>query len=71
MQAGWRKGIPKASLWAHDQMAWDRSDVYTWQGFEFDYIGVIFGKDLVFNPSNGDWKGNPAAPFDSVVKSWT
>ena len=24
--------------------------IYTAQGFEFDYIGVIIGKDLIYDP---------------------
>jgi uncharacterized protein len=39
--------------------------VYTAQGFEFDYVGVIFGKDLVFD---GGWRGNRGISHDSVVK---
>ena len=39
--------------------------MYTAQGFEFDYVGVIFGKDLVFN---GGWRGNRKISHDSVVK---
>ena len=42
-----------------------RGCVYTAQGFEFDYVGVIFGKDLVY--SNG-WIGNRKLSEDSVVK---
>lgn len=63
------KGIPKASLWAHEPQGMEQIGcIYTAQGFEFDYLGVIFGNDLVFDPSTGEWKGNPAASFDSVVK---
>jgi hypothetical protein len=32
--------------------------VYTAQGFEFDYVGVIFGPDLVYRPMDGGWIGN-------------
>jgi hypothetical protein len=39
--------------------------VYTAQGFEFDYVGVIFGKDLVYN---GSWSGNRSVSHDNVVK---
>ena len=31
--------------------------VYTAQGFEFDYVGVIFGPDLVYRPMDGGWVG--------------
>ena len=40
-----------------NQVGW----VYTAQGFEFDYVGVIFGRDLVYD-------GNRKILHDSVVK---
>ena len=62
-------GIPKAALWAYDPKGIDQVGcVYTAQGFEFDYVGVIFGDDLVYNFDNQDWQGNPARSSDSVVK---
>lgn len=39
--------------------------VYTAQGFEFDYVGVIFGRDVVYN---GGWSGNRKVSHDNVVK---
>ena len=39
--------------------------MYTAQGFELDYVGVIFGKDLVFD---GGWRSNRKISHDSVVK---
>ena len=37
-------GIPKESLWAYDPGGLNQIGcVYTAQGFEFDYVGVIFG----------------------------
>ncbi len=41
--------------------------VYTSQGFEFDYIGVIFGDDLVYDPSKKQWIGVPKNSHDSMV----
>jgi uncharacterized protein len=35
------------------------------QGFEFDYAGVIFGRDLVYDAG---WRGNRKISHDSVVK---
>ena len=32
--------------------------VYTAQGFEFDYVGVVFGRDLVYRGKQG-WVGRP------------
>ncbi|MFH1459444.1 MAG: DNA/RNA helicase domain-containing protein [Candidatus Omnitrophota bacterium] len=62
-------GIPKASLWAYDPNGIDQVGcVYTAQGFEFDYVGVIFGEDLVYNFDKQEWIGNPSKSSDSVVK---
>jgi DUF2075 family protein len=59
-------GIPKSNFWASDPEGINQVGcVYTAQGFEFDYVGVIFGKDLVY--SNG-WIGNRKLSEDSVVK---
>lgn len=39
-------GIPRTSLWATDPNGIEQVGcIYTAQGFEFDYVGVIFGKD--------------------------
>lgn len=41
--------------WALDDDYYDQvGSIYSVQGFEFDYIGLIFGKDLVY--VNGEWK---------------
>ncbi len=64
------KGIPRASLWAYDPNGINQVGcVYTAQGFEFDYIGVIFGKDLFYNPARADWEGRKEFSADSVVKA--
>lgn len=40
-------GIPKSDFWASDPRGIEQVGcVYTAQGFEFDYVGVIFGPDL-------------------------
>ena len=55
-------GIPPESLWAYEADGVDQVGcVYTAQGFEFDYVGVIFGRDLVYNPAtqNGKVTGTP------------
>src|SRR5580704_6976180 len=50
-------GIPKESLWAYDAGGVNQIGcVYTAQGFEFDYVGVIFGPDLVYVPEAGRWE---------------
>ena len=59
-------GIPKSNFWASDPNGINQVGcVYTAQGFEFDYVGMIFGKDLIFD---GGWRGNRKISQDSVVK---
>lgn len=63
------KNIPKATLWAHDPRGIDQVGcVYTAQGFEFDYVGVIWGADLRFDPATQDWVADKAHSHDSTVK---
>ena len=51
-------GIPKSDFWASAEEGIDQVGcVYTAQGFEFDYVGVIFGPDLVYRPMDGGWVG--------------
>jgi hypothetical protein len=62
-------GIPKASLWAYDPNGIDQIGcVYTAQGFEFDYVGVIFGKDLLYNFDTQFWEGHKENNADTMVK---
>ena len=42
--------------------------IYTIQGFEFDYVGVIFGPDLVYNFENQIWIALREKSADSVVR---
>jgi len=66
---GLAKGIPSASLWATDNRGMDQVGcVYTAQGFEFDYAGVIFGKDLFYNPVKAEWEGRRDFNKDSKVR---
>jgi DUF2075 family protein len=63
------KGIPKASFWAHLPGGINQIGcIYTAQGFEFDYVGVIFGKDLLYRFDQQEWIGDKKQSFDSVVK---
>lgn len=63
------KGVPKESLWAHDPAGIDQVGcIYTAQGFEFDYVGVIFGLDLKYDPDTTEWMADKAASHDTVVK---
>lgn len=61
------KGTPKSSLWAyHPNGIGQIGCVYTAQGFEFDYVGVIFGEDLRVEGKH--WIGDRSKSFDSEVK---
>ena len=42
--------------------------VYTAQGFEFDYIGVIFGNALIFDDEKKLWACAPQYSHDAQVK---
>lgn len=66
---GMRSGIPKSQYWAYDEGGIDQVGcIYTAQGFEFDYAGVIFGPDLKYNPDTAEWEGHPEYSFDNQVK---
>jgi uncharacterized protein len=63
------EGIPKATLWAHDPNGINQIGcVYTAQGFEFDYVGVIFGTDLTYNLDEQKWEGHKENSYDTTVK---
>jgi uncharacterized protein len=62
------QGIPPENLWAYDPEGVHQVGcIYTAQGFEFDYVGVIFGKDLVYHPGRG-WIGNRNESYDTIVR---
>jgi hypothetical protein len=42
--------------------------IYTAQGFEFDYIGVVIGDDLIYDPVLDQLKGNIAATKDPKLR---
>jgi DUF2075 family protein len=55
--------------WATDDSGMEQiGTVYTAQGFEFDYIGVIFAKDLVFDSQTKQWKSIPDNSYDTQAK---
>ncbi len=63
------RGIPKSLYWASDPNGINQVGcIYTAQGFEFDYAGVIFGPDLVYNPDTAEWMGNRTASRDRTVR---
>ena len=56
------------TLWATTDAGLDEVGcIYSVQGFEFDYVGVIWGDDLVWRAESG-WVGQPNRSYDSVVK---
>ncbi len=62
------KGIPKEEAWATDAGGIEQVGcVYTAQGFEFDYAGVIIGNDLVWRDGRG-WVGQKSESHDRIVK---
>jgi uncharacterized protein len=62
-------GIPKAVHWAHDPNGIEQVGcVYTAQGFEFDFAGVIFGPDLRYDMDEQRWVGHKESSFDTTVK---
>jgi DUF2075 family protein len=55
--------------WATDDSGMEQvGTVYTAQGFEFDYVGVIFGNDLVYDWEKREWRSIPQNSHDSQVK---
>jgi len=63
------KGIPPADLWATDPGGIDQVGcIYTAQGFEVDYIGVVWGKDLVYDLDGQSWVGDRKESRDRTVK---
>ena len=62
-------GIPPNELWATQDGGENQVGcIYTAQGFEFDYVGVIFGPDLVYRDGDG-WLGIKDASHDKKVRS--
>ena len=60
-------GIPKSDYWATDPGGIEQVGcIYTAQGFEFDYVGVIFGRDLLYRPRTG-WQGEPSESHDRIL----
>lgn len=58
---------PGRPFWASDPTGFDQVGcVYTAQGFEYDYGGVIFGDDLVWRADH--WEARPEYNRDSQVR---
>lgn len=61
------KDAPAASYWATDQRGVDQVGcIYTAQGFEYDFGGVILGPDFVWR--SGEWVAQSAEHKDSVTR---
>lgn len=55
--------------WATEDSGMEQiGTVYTSQGFEFDYIGVIFGNDLIWNKETKSWYAKPENSHDNMAK---
>ncbi|WP_444664527.1 DNA/RNA helicase domain-containing protein [Cellulomonas sp. CW35] len=49
-------GAPPAALWASDPAGFGQVGcIYTAQGFEYDWNGVVIGPDLVWRADRGGW----------------
>jgi DUF2075 family protein len=60
-------GFPSASYWASDPAGFGQVGcIYTAQGFEYDWAGVIFGNDFVIR--DGRWRPYPKNSQDKVIK---
>jgi len=63
------KGIPRADLWATEAGGIEQVGcIYTAQGFEVDYIGVVWGRDLAYDFDAQSWVGNKQESRDRTVK---
>jgi DUF2075 family protein len=60
--------VPPSLLWATAPGGFEQLGcVYTAQGLEYDWAGIIFGDDLVWR--DGTWKAVPEASRDGKLKS--
>lgn len=63
-------GAPGTAYWASDPAGFDQVGcVYTAQGFEYDWSGVIMGPDLVWREDR--WVARPDRSHDTQVKRGT
>lgn len=63
-------GAPGTPFWASDPAGFEQVGcVYTAQGFEYDYSGVIMGPDLVWRTDR--WVARPEYSHDTQVKRGT
>ena len=63
---GLDKNIPKQAFWATQEGGFNQIGcVYTAQGFEFDYVGVIIGKDMAYDFDLQRYVGHPENCYDT------
>ncbi len=63
------KGYAKWYEWAYKPEGIKQVGcIYTAQGFEFDYIGVIIGNDLKYNSETDKLEGNVSATADPMLR---
>lgn len=63
-------GAPGTPFWASDPAGFEQVGcVYTAQGFEYDYAGVLMGPDLVWRRDR--WVPRPERSHDTQVKRGT
>ena len=59
-------GAPPSALWASEPTGVGQVGcIYTAQGFEYDYAGVILGNDLVWR--EGQWLADNRASRDTAI----
>ena len=59
-----------SSLWAINPEGKEQIGcIHTSQGLEFDYVGVLFGNDITFDPTTGEVKGVYEEYYDRTGKS--
>lgn len=57
------------TIWATKEEGFEQVGcIYSAQGMEFDYCGVIFGNDLVWNNDEDCWQADKSKSFDKAVR---
>ncbi len=65
------KGYVKWHEWAYRPEGFKQVGcIYTAQGFEFDYIGVIVGNDLIYNSKSNSLKADITATEDPTLRRY-
>ena len=60
--------VPEAKYWAVDPAGVEQAGtVYSVQGFEFRYVGILMGADLTIR--NGKWTADPRVNFRNSIRA--